>query len=416
MGRGVGEVVGKSGSRPGPWLLGCVWLLGVALGCGPVEPVETRCAPEQGWECPRGEVCVDGVCAEAPEEEAKCAVGAKRACEEGCAGVQTCGADGTWGECETCEQGQRCVSGQCVCDPKSCADGCCQGNTCVAGTAHASCGKGGAACESCSGVCDASRRTCVNCVADAQCGGPTPRCDTGTGTCVCAKTEQAESRCTDGQDNDCDGLSDCADPDCNAKSCGANGKVCGGASCACPGGSTELTCGDGKDDDCDGLVDCADPDCQARTCRAAAGVCDEPEVCAAGVCPADKRIGNDIVCRPSRGACDAEERCDGQGVMCPGDRKVAAGTVCNASVGACDAAETCDGASAACPADRFQPAGYVCRAARGDCDVVEKCTGSSATCPGDAVDGSKCNDGKACTQDTCGMDGVCRYIPTGACY
>ena len=47
---------------------------------------------------------VDGVCAEAPEEEAKCAVGAKRACEEGCAGVQACGADGTWGECETCEQ------------------------------------------------------------------------------------------------------------------------------------------------------------------------------------------------------------------------------------------------------------------------------------------------------------------------
>jgi hypothetical protein len=32
------------------------------------------------------------------------------------------------------------------------------------------------------------------------------------------------------------------------------------------------------------------------------------------------------------------------------------------------------------------------------------------------VDSSKCNDGKACTTDTCGMDGVCRYIPTGACY
>ena len=89
-------------------------------------------------------------------------VGAKRSCEEGCAGVRTCGADGTWGECETCEQGQRCVSGQCVCEPGSCADGCCQGNTCVPGTAHASCGKGGEACESCSGVCDASRRTLLD--------------------------------------------------------------------------------------------------------------------------------------------------------------------------------------------------------------------------------------------------------------
>lgn len=29
----------------------------------------------------------------------------------------------------------------------------------------------------------------------------------------------------------------------------------------CPGGNTEGMCSDGRDDDCDGLVDCADPDC-----------------------------------------------------------------------------------------------------------------------------------------------------------
>ena len=73
------------------------------------------------------------------------------------------------------------------------------------------------------------------------------------------------------------------------------------------------------------------------------------------------------------------------------------------------------GVSPVCPANSLQPAGYVCRAARGDCDVVEKCTGTSATCPADAVDGSRCNDGKACTTDSCGLDGMCRYIPIGVC-
>ena len=124
MGRGVGEVVGNSGSSPGLWWWCGVWLVCMAMGCGPVEQTGKRCAPEQGWGCPSGEVCVDGVCTEAPEAGEACTVVEKRSCEEGCAGVRTCGADGTWGRCETCEQGQRCVSGSCVCDPGSCAEGC----------------------------------------------------------------------------------------------------------------------------------------------------------------------------------------------------------------------------------------------------------------------------------------------------
>ena len=405
MRRGLGEVV----------VLGWGWMLCLVLGCGPVAPVESTCAPELGQDCASGQVCVEGLCVEEWEVGEKCVAGAKRACEEGCAGVQTCESDGTWGACRTCEQGQRCAGNQCVCDPSSCRDGCCQGNTCVPGTADSACGRGGVACASCAGVCDASRKVCAGCVEDSQCGGPTPRCDTRLGTCVCSKSEQAESLCTDGRDNDCDGLVDCADPDCGAKSCGANGRVCGGSSCVCPGGSTELACGDGKDNDCDGRVDCADPDCNARSCRAAAGVCDQEEVCTGGVCPADKRIGNEIVCRPSRGACDVEERCDGQGAACPADGKAAAGRVCNPSAGACDPAESCDGVNVACPTNSYHPSGSVCRATRGDCDVAEKCTGSSPTCPGDAFDSTRCDDGKECTTDTCGTDGMCRYIQISVC-
>ncbi len=61
----------------------------------------------------------------------------------------------------------------------------------------------------------------------------------------------AETSCTDGVDNDGDGLTDCADPEC------ATGNV----GCIEDGPN----CGDGVDQDGDGLVDCDDPDCGPTT-------------------------------------------------------------------------------------------------------------------------------------------------------
>jgi len=55
-----------------------------------------------------------------------------------------------------------------------------------------------------------------------------------------------ETNCVDGADNDGDGASDCADPDC------ANTP-------ACP--DDETSCNNGSDDDHDGGIDCADSDC-----------------------------------------------------------------------------------------------------------------------------------------------------------
>jgi hypothetical protein len=60
---------------------------------------------------------------------------------------------------------------------------------------------------------------------------------------------------------------DCALAACDGLSCGANGRVCRSSACTCPGGQMkETTCNDGADNDCDGLKDCADPDCLRAQC------------------------------------------------------------------------------------------------------------------------------------------------------
>ncbi len=63
----------------------------------------------------------------------------------------------------------------------------------------------------------------------------------------------AETDCTDGNDNDNDGLTDCADPSCFGQT----------------GCTTEAICDDGFDNDGDGLADCADPDCPMSNCARA---------------------------------------------------------------------------------------------------------------------------------------------------
>jgi hypothetical protein len=71
------------------------------------------------------------------------------------------------------------------------------------------------------------------------------------GQASCTVTEAPEVTCNDTFDNDCDGLTDFDDPDCQV--------------CTPDEPGTELTCNDGNDNDCDGLTDDADGDCQSQT-------------------------------------------------------------------------------------------------------------------------------------------------------
>jgi hypothetical protein len=90
-------------------------------------------------------------------------------------------------------------------------------------------------------------------------------------------TEDTETNCSDGLDNDSDGYTDCLDSNCDSFSelitCGVG--VCSNTGeLTCSGGSEintcqpglpaenqEVTCNDELDNDCDGFTDCADSDC-----------------------------------------------------------------------------------------------------------------------------------------------------------
>jgi hypothetical protein len=80
--------------------------------------------------------------------------------------------------------------------------------------------------------------------------------------------------CDGGVDDDGDGLSDCADPDCDGVRCGTANLACIAGACVCRV-AAELHCGDDFDDDCDGMIDCADSDC-ATSARCSAELdCDD---------------------------------------------------------------------------------------------------------------------------------------------
>lgn len=99
-------------------------------------------------------------------------------------------------------------------------------------------------------------------------------------------SSRAEHQCSDGADEDLDGLLDCGDPDCAATPPCVEGPCDNGADddgdgaidcadpvCASDAACQERACDDG-DDDGDGVADCGDPDC-ARRAPCAEEACDD---------------------------------------------------------------------------------------------------------------------------------------------
>jgi hypothetical protein len=237
-------------------------------------------------------------------------------------------------------------------------------------------------------------------------------------------------------DDDCDGLMDCSDPDCdNDASCTVCGDgVCEGDettsncpedcycgngtcdpgedTCLCPvecGGhpTSETICTDGVDNDCDSAVDCADVDCEENiACTCGDGNCLGDETC--GNCPTDCLRGGLGTCEACfksmcNGDChpkkETEDCADCSPPICCGD-------------GTCDGEETIQN----CPRDCDQPEPFcgdgACNGDEDSCDCYEDCgqpPDSEVGLCSDNID-NDCNGAVDCD------DSECRDLPIcGSC-
>lgn len=201
---------------------------------------------------------------------------------------------------------------------------------------------------------------------DDDCDGLVNCADPDCSTICTCDPEQ----CDDGKDNDCDGQVDCKDSDCVSATackpvsgctpqfpffyeilCGDNvdndcdGKVdCADPDCIRPGdcgcAQEETACNDGKDEDCDKSTDCADRDCQ-KCAPGSERWCDDPQYCHWGKqkCGSDGKWGQCVeVTTPPAGCA---------GSLYSADCCVKAGQCCqnypkdDSSIGQCSTIVSC---------------------------------------------------------------------------
>lgn len=238
-----------------------------------------------------------------------------------------------------CPEGEGCAKG--VCYPRSCGDA---GPVCPL---QAVCVDGGCVADPCVGeVCDGGA-----CVALKRTEGSFPRCEpTSCNTTKCP----SGAVCRDGG---------CVDVSCTDLTC-ASGRACDGGICQLCTGLEVDNCTNGVDDDCDGLTDCEDPDCLFKACVNSANLCMMNTTCRADggcegpvrACPDDggcvygECFAMDGTCRfRSRdngfkcGASTAQRCCNGQCINVASDVRHCGG--CNI---ACVTGQACVSSGMSC--------------------------------------------------------------------
>ncbi len=156
----------------------------------------------------------------------------------GTCGDGICAGSAEGEDCFTCSADCRCAGGG-GCN-HCCGDGACTGsenqNNCPVDCDPGFVPPAGSCCGD--GTCEGTEDS-FNCELDC---GPPPVCgdtfcDAGEDECACPAdccggAPATETACSDGCDNDCDGLTDSADPDC---ACGQKGDPCAGGGDCCSG-------------------------------------------------------------------------------------------------------------------------------------------------------------------------------------
>ena len=243
--------------------------------------------------------------------------------------------------------------------------------------------------------------------------GPDEDCDdgntqSGDGCSSSCQVEEPESDCSNGVDDDSDGLVDCADPDC-----------AGDHDCT----PVPEVCDNGLDDDLDGAIDCADSDCASDPiCAPPTEVCDnglDDDFDGATDC-ADSDCVADPLCAPPPEVCDNGADDDFDGLIDCVDSDCAADPACAPPTEVCDngldddldgAADCADTECAAFPActcsdadgDGYgNPASAYCDHPELDCnDAIADTNPGHVEVPGNGLD----DDCNPATSDCKDQDG-----------
>ncbi len=383
-------------------------------GCvlNPVSGAPAACSAAcQGLDCGTGKVCTDTACE-------TCGATCGSAPAPGCSSAISC-SGGTAGTCVS-----SCMCSGAVTDTYCAASSACQNLQ----TSLANCGLCARAClgNTCTSGCCGEPSDCLS-AATASCAPPA---NAGY-TCASTPSLRAqETNCGDGIDNDGDGQTDCADPDCLAKNCGGGAGTCSaqltcehktmtgctldpvtGAAASCNAACLGVSCGSGKA-------------CGATACETCGATCGGTPAagCSAAISCTGSTAGTCVTSCLCAGTatdtyCSPPGTCQNlltSAAHCGSCSRACAGTTC--SNGCCGEPGDCLSAlTATCTPP--VGAGYVCsstpalRAQETDCGDGKDNDGDGLIdCADPDCNGLTCGVGRTCSDAVC-----CNTACSGGC-
>ncbi len=311
-----------------------------------------------------------------------------------------------------CTQDDGCFGGVCTAGQ---AVSCDDGNPCTVDSCHPT--KGCEHVAKTSGACDADGSACTeqdSCKAGVCVAGPTKTC-TGGGVCTVAACVPATGACA-------------TTPKADGTPCDADGSICT-ANDGCLGGfctpGLELNCSDDNpctDDICDSKGGCSHVN-NSSPCDKDGNACTVNDACSKGSC-----FAGPVKSCPTSGSCETA-KCDAKTGGCVVTPK-ADGTACDADKNVCTSGDACSAGACVPGALANCDDGKACT--NDSCDPTKGCKSVASTAPcndgnactiGDTCDATGCKAGSAllcddqetCTTDSCDSKTGCKHVAISGC-